>query len=93
MSTFDTMAEKIIQEKADVIAQLAWTEAAKVPGLLIDTSNHTVSISDADQKSVLDRLVNRYDLILGPTSRIVSKRSVASMLSSLPNADIPESLR
>lgn len=94
MDNLAQIAGTIIKEQEPIIGPLAWEQASRVKGLhIINKDTWEVSIEAADRKAVIDDLVGQYEILFGPTSRAVSKRSVASMLSSLPSADIPESLR
>ncbi len=87
------MTIKIIQEQELIIGPLAWLEASKVPGLnVVDQTQAKVILGD-DQKSVIDRLINRYENIFGRASREVCKEAVAPLLADLPLSEIPLSLK
>lgn len=93
MSIFEQMTIKIIQEQELIIGPLAWLEASKVPGLnVVDQTQAKVILGD-DQKSVIDRLINRYENIFGRASREVCKEAVAPLLADLPLSEIPLSLK
>ena len=93
MNDLQAIAKKIISEQELVIGPLALSEAAKVPGLLFDSSTGAVSITGADPKDVVDRLVRQYERLFGRTSKEVCRDAVASMLNDFAPADIPASLR
>ncbi len=93
MSIFKQMTIKIIQEQALVIGPLAWMEAGKVQGLkIIDENKGEVTLSE-DSKSVIDRLVSRYENIFGRASREVCKEAAAPLLADLSPSEIPSSLQ
>lgn len=93
MSIFEQITVKIIKEQALVIGPLAWLEASKVQGLkIINESKGEVTLSD-DNKSVVDRLVSRYENIFGQASREVCKEAVATLVADLPPSEVPSSLQ
>ena len=93
MSIFEQMTVKIIREQELVIGPLAWLEAGKVSGLqIVDQKKAEVILND-DQKSVVDRLVNRYENIFGRASKEVCKEAAAALIADLPKEEIPSSLQ
>lgn len=93
MSTLDQIAEKIIHEQELVIGPLAWTEAAKVFGLQINRARHEVQFTNGNPRAVVDRLVQQYERLFGRASHEVCRNAVASIVSSMPRAEIPTSLQ
>lgn len=93
MNILEEITIRIIKEQEQIIGPIAWVEASKVPGLqIIDQANAKVILSD-DQKSVIDRLINRYENIFGRASREVCKEAAATMVADLPPSEIPSSLQ
>jgi hypothetical protein len=94
MSIFDQIAIKIIKEQELVIGPLAWLEAGKVQGLkIIDQNKGEVALNNGDSKSIVDRLVNRYENIFGRASREVCKEAAASLVADLAPSEVPTSLQ
>jgi prophage tail gpP-like protein len=85
---------RIIREQELVIGPLAWIEAAKVTGLsVIDQRAGTILFTEADQGSVIDKLVAQYEKLFGRASHEVSRDAVKSLLANVPREEIPTSLR
>ena len=94
MATMDTIAVKIIKEQELVIGPLAWSEAGKVTGLrVVNRTSAQIEIVDNDQKQVIDRLVARYERLFGRASHEVCREAAASIIATLPQAEVPTSLR
>ena len=92
MATLNEVAAKIIHEQELVIGPLAWSEAGKVQGLTIDSGKKEVTISNGDPKTAVDRLVAQYERLFGKASQEVCREAVASLIVSLPRAEVPVSL-
>lgn len=90
MSTFDTIAEKIIREQELIIGPIAWIEARKVQGLQISEDQVHVS---GETKPVLDALVSRYARLFGDASIEVCKDAVRPFIGKFPKAELPASLQ
>jgi len=71
---------------------LAWDEARKVSGLMIDQSHNSVSFS-GDGKDVINRLVAQYEKIFGLASHAVCHDAVQDIISGMKPEEIPESLK
>ena len=94
MATMDTIAVKIIKEQELVIGPLAWSEAGKVTGLrVVNRTSAQIEIVDNDQKQVINRLVARYERLFGRASHEVCREAAASIIATLPQAEVPTSLR
>lgn len=83
---------RIIQEQALIIGPLAWDEAIKVSGLIIDQSHTTASFS-SEAKDVINRLVSRYERIFGKASHAVCHDAVKDILAQMPTEEVPSSLK
>lgn len=94
MDTFNQIAGKIIKEQELIIGPLAWAEAGKVNGIhVVDEKSGSVTVSNGDKKTVLDRLVGRYERLFGRASREVCKEAAMPFLTSLAPTEIPLSLQ
>ena len=93
MSMLETVVAKIISEQELVIGPLAWSEAAKVHGLMVDIQKKEVRISDGYPTVTVDHLVARYERLFGPASREVCLDAAATLIKDMSPADIPTSLR
>ncbi|MEK9181721.1 MAG: hypothetical protein AAB786_01750 [Patescibacteria group bacterium] len=92
MDTILTIPIRIIKEQELVIGPLAWEEATKVPGLMIDQSHSSVSFS-GDGKDIINRLVFQYERIFGQASHEVCREAVQDLIAEMPPEEIPSSLR
>jgi hypothetical protein len=85
------LAERIIHEQELVIGPLAWREAKKVHGLVVE-GGKTLGFK-GDAKKVLEDLVWQYESLFGPASLEVCRDAVRSVLPSIPAGDVPDVLR
>ena len=88
---FAQFAEKIIKEQEGIIGPIAYEQAAKVPGLTIDSSTHTVTLAE-DKKTILESLVKQYELLFGRVSIEICKEAVRGVISSAPTDQVPQIL-
>ena len=91
----DTISQipiRIIREQELVIGPLAWDEAKKVSGLIIDQSHSSVSFS-GDGKDVVNRLVAQYERIFGKASHAVCHDAVQDLVAQMSPEEIPSSLK
>lgn len=95
MTTLDQIAGRIIKEQELIIGPLAWQEAGKVSGvhLLNSTGSQSVSVSNGDNKIVIDKLVAQYERLFGRASREVCREAAAMLVSTLPTEEVPSSLK
>ena len=92
MTVFDQIPIRIIKEQELIIGPLAWDEAQKVIGLLIDQSHSFVSFT-GDEKDIINRLVMQYERLFGKASHEVCKEAVQDLLAEMPPDQIPSSLK
>ena len=92
MDTILQIPIRIIKEQELVIGPLAWDEAKKVTGLMIDPSRASVSFS-GNSKDIINRLVARYERLFGRASHEVCREAVQDLLAELPPDQIPSSLK
>ena len=92
MASLVDMALSIIREQELVIGPMAWSEAAKVQGLRVQTDTKQLAFSEGDQKLVIDRLVGQYERLFGRASQEVCKEAVAALIAQLPRTEVPVSL-
>jgi hypothetical protein len=92
MTIFDQISTRIIKEQELIIGPLAWSEAGKVDGLIVDAKARSVSFT-AESKEVIDRLVTRYEFLFGRASHEVCREAVQDLLAELPADQVPSSLK
>ena len=92
MVTFSQIPIRIIKEQELIIGPLAWDEAGKVNGLVIDQSHNSVSFA-GDQKEIINRLVAQYERLFGRASHEVCKEAVQDLIAEMPPEEIPDSLK
>ncbi len=92
MDTISEIPLRIIKEQELVIGPLAWDEARKVNGLMVDQSSKSVSIS-GDAKEIINRLVAQYERIFGKASHAVCHDAVQDIIDKMPPEEVPESLK
>lgn len=83
---------RIIKEQELVIGPLAWDEANKVSGLVIDQMHNSVSFS-GDGKEIINRLVAQYERIFGKASHALCHEAVQDIIAQMPPEEIPSSLK
>jgi len=93
MADLNAVVVTIIKEQELVIGPMAWSEAGKVQGLRVRKEAASVEFLDPDQGGVVDRLVAQYERLFGRASHEVCREAAAGLLSGLPAAEIPSSLR
>lgn len=92
MTIFHQIAIRIIKEQERIIGPIAWSEAKKVPELLVVTPGEEIDFK-GDPKKVIDDLVARYDLLFGRASHEVCKEVSIPLLATMSPLEIPLSLR
>ena len=94
MNTIDLIALNIIREQELIIGPMAWAQAKKVTGLHVkDQKNGLLSIDENNAPSIIDGLVGQYEHLFGRASKEVCKEAASKLISALPQAQIPSSLR
>lgn len=91
-SLFPKIAIRIIEQQSLVIGPLAWSEAKKVDGLLLDDTNHSVTFS-GDNKVIIDNLIAQYEKIFGKVAHEASKDVVGDLIAEMSPEEIPSSLK
>ena len=92
MTIFDQISIRIIREQELIIGPLAWDEAKKVNGLIIDQSHKSVSFA-GDEKDVINHLVAQYERLFGKASHEVCKEAVQDLIAEMTPEEIPSSLK
>lgn len=92
LNIFDQISVRIIKEQELIIGPVAWEEAQKVSGLVVDRDNEKATL-DGDPKDILNRLVAQYSRLFGNVSSEVCREAVQDLLVELPQEDIPASLQ
>lgn len=87
------ITSKIIKEQEVIIGPIAWSEARKVPGLVvIDQKAGTVELK-GNESELINQLVAQYERLFGRASREVCKDAVRNLVVDMNPKDIPDSLR
>lgn len=92
MDTFLEIPIKIIREQELIIGPVAWDEAKKVRGLVVDRNTNTVSFSE-EKKDVVNRLVAQYERLFGKASHEVCKDAVHDLIAQMSPEEVPSSLK
>ena len=92
MDTILNIPIRIIKEQELVIGPLAWDEARKVSGLMVDQEHNLASFA-GDGKDVINRLVAQYERIFGPASHAVCHDAVQDIIAEMKPEEVPESLK
>lgn len=90
MNSYELAINKIIQEQQLIIGPLAFSQASKVNGILIDGDKVYLK---GDGKEVLNNLVNRYSEFFGQASIEVCKDAVRDITAKMSPEEIPDSLK
>lgn len=83
---YSSIVLEIIKYQEMIIGPIAWSEAGKVQGLVID--KNTVQVK-GDGKVVVENLVKRYANIFGQVSVEVCKDAVRPLLQSISEENVP----
>lgn len=92
MDTLQKIPIRIIKEQELVIGPIAWDEAKKVSGLVVDYAAETVSFV-GDGKEAIDKLVAQYERLFGRASHEVCREAVQDLIKELKAEEIPSSLK
>lgn len=92
MNIFAQIVERIIKEQESIIGPIALEQANKVKGLKINWQKHEVEI-EGNETDVVEKLVEQYEHIFGQASVEACKEAVKSILSQVPQNQIPALLR
>ena len=88
----DRVANEIIKEQELIIGPIAWEEAQKVPGIIIDKTRHSIGLR-SDKSKTVDNLVKQYGRLFGRASEEVCREAAKDLLVKLPPGEIPFSLK
>lgn len=89
MDIYTQMAEKIIEEQERIIGPIAYEQAAKVSGLVVDRKKHAVAVDGKDKTAIIESLVEQYKALFGQASVEACKEAVKSLLPKLSDNQIP----
>ena len=92
MNIFAEMAEKIIEEQEGIIGPIAVEQAQKVEGLSVNWSKKEVEIS-GNETNVIENLVEQYKGLFGQASVEACKEATRTIISKVPQNQIPPLLR
>ena len=71
---------------------MAWDEARKVAGLMVDQPHNLVSFS-GDGKDIINRLVAQYERLFGRASHEVCRDAVQDIITGMNPNEVPSSLK
>lgn len=86
LSLYNDLAFKIIKRQEDIIGSLAWIEAKKVDGIIVE--NQEVVIK-GNGKLVIENLVKQYEKLFGQVSIEVCKDAARPLLQKINKEDVP----
>lgn len=92
MTSFSQIPLRIIKEQELIIGPIAWDEASKVGGLIIDQSHSFVSFA-GDEKDIINHLVAQYENLFGKASHEVCREAVQDLIAEMSPEEIPSSLK
>lgn len=92
MDIFAQLVEKIIEEQEHIIGPIALEQARKVQGLTVDWIRHDIKFN-GNKSQIIDRLVEQYEGLFGQASVEACKEAVHSIISQVPQDQIPPMLR
>lgn len=84
-----SFASAIIKQQESIVGPLAWGEAKKVPGLVVE--DHKIAIK-GNGKIILEKLVNQYATLFGRASVEACRDAVHRLISDVNKNDIPSLL-
>jgi predicted house-cleaning NTP pyrophosphatase (Maf/HAM1 superfamily) len=87
---YTDLASRIIKQQEQIVGPLAWTEAAKVKGIVIDNGSVTLS---GEGKPLIESLVSQYENLFGLASVEVCKEAVKPLLQSMKDEQLPAILK
>ena len=90
MNSYELAINKIIQEQQLIIGPLAFSQAQKVEGIIINGDKIELR---GNGKDVLNNLVNRYSEFFGQASIEVCKDAVRDITAKMSPEEIPDSLK
>jgi len=91
MIQLSQLATQIVRTQETIIGPLAWVEAKKIPGLVINDKK--IVVNQQISKETIDQLVAQYERLFGKASREVCKDAVRNLVVDMAPKDIPISLR
>ena len=91
MDIFGQIVDKIIREQETIIGPLALEQAKKIDGLKVDWEKHEIAFN-GDEKTILDKLVQKYNNLFGLASVEVCKNAVNRVIAITPKDQVPQVL-
>lgn len=86
---YSTLASAIVKHQETIVGPVAWSEAAKVAGLVV--KGHEASVS-GDGKHVIGGLVSQYEKLFGQASVEACKDAIRPLQSKMKDLDLPSVL-
>jgi len=91
MEIYLKIVTAIIKKQESIIGPLAWMQAKKVSGLVINSAQDSISF-EGDPKDIINNLISEYEKILGKVARNVCRDSVSDITSKMDPLEVPSSL-
>jgi len=92
MDKFVGIPIQITKEQELIIGPLAWDEAQKVSGLIIDQSHSAVSFA-GNEKEIINNLVAQYERLFGRASHEACREAVQDIIAEMSSEEVPSSLK
>jgi hypothetical protein len=93
MGIFPQIVVRIIQEQELVIGPIAWEEARKIEGLVIDAATKKVSFTNGNEIETINKLVMQYQRLFGQASVEVCRDAVKDLIADAPQEQVPSLLK
>lgn len=94
MEIFSQIVQRIVKEQALIIGPLAWEQASKISGLIVDIPGKKVEVKDTNKaKDIIDTLVKSYEELFGLASREVCRDAVKDLIADLAENEVPSRLK
>lgn len=91
MDIYTRLVEQIIREQSVIIGPIAWEQASKVSGIILDPQTKQITLQ-GDKKLTLENLVKQYEGLFGQTSIEVCKEAVKDIIPKASKDQIPQIL-
>lgn len=91
MDIYTRLVEQIIREQSVIIGPIAWEQASKVSGIILDPQTNQITLQ-GDKKLTLENLVKQYEGLFGQTSIEVCKEAVKDIIPKASKDQIPQIL-
>lgn len=87
---YEILASAIVKQQEQIVGPVAWSEARRVEGIVIESSS--IKKINGDGKQVIESLVKQYATLFGRASIEACRDAVRSVVATLDKDQIPEIL-